>query len=151
MPPETFDCELQHGVKPTMENPSKATLPGVADFRAQAMAHFKEHRDLRKTAEYSNGPYSGPIVKRRRQVGICTLSHPGDEQGNFLTAAHWTDAVIKAYVNADTLQQMIADLPAYEQAAAQEGGWVRDALALLDRPNGQFQALATMIRRDDQT
>jgi hypothetical protein len=150
MPPETFDCELLHGVKLTIENPSKAALRSVADFLAQAMAHFKEHRDVQKTAEYSDGPYSGPLIKRRRWVGSCTLSHPGDERGTFLTAASWTDAVIKAYVNADTLQQMIANLPAYEKAAAQEGGWVRDVLALLDRPNGQLQALAAMILRDNQ-
>jgi hypothetical protein len=76
MSPETFDCELLHGIKLTIENPSKATLPGVADFLAQAMAHFKKHRDGRKTAEYSDGPYSGPTIKRRRQVGICTLFIP---------------------------------------------------------------------------
>ena len=149
MPTETFDCELLHGIKLTIENPSKATLPGVTDFLAQAMAHFKEHRDVRKTADYADGPYSGPIVKRRRKVGNCTLSHPGDERGTFLTAALWTDALVKAYVNSDTLQQMIGELPVY-QKAAQQGGWVSDVLALLDGPNGQFQALARMIRRDSQ-
>src|SRR5689334_12702814 len=56
MSPETFDCELLHGIKLTIENPSKATLAGVADFLAQAMAYFKEQRDVRKTAEYSDGP-----------------------------------------------------------------------------------------------
>ena len=146
MSPETFDCELLHGIKLTIEKPSKATLAGVADFLAQAMAYFKEHRDVRKTVEYSDGPYSGPIVKRRRQVGRCTLSHPGDENGTFLTAALWTDSVVKAYVNADTLQQMIGELPVY-QKAAQQGDWVSDVLALLDKPNGQFHALARMIAR----
>ena len=125
-----FDCELKHGIKLTIENPSTATLRGVADFLAQAMAHFKDHRDVRKTAEYSGGPYSGPIVKRRRQVGSYTLSHPGDEHGTFLTPALWTDAVVKAYVNADTLQQMIGELPVY-QKAGREGGWISDVLAML--------------------
>jgi len=149
MPLETFDCELKHGIKLTVETPSKATLRDVAQFLAQAMAHFKEHRDVRKTGAYSDGPYSGPIVKRRRQVASCTLSHPGDENGTYLTAASWADAVVKAYVNADTLQQMMGALPVYEKAA-QEGGWLSDVLAMLNMPNGELHALARMIRRDSQ-
>jgi hypothetical protein len=54
--------------------------------------------------------------------------------------------VVKAYVNADTLQQMIGELPVY-QKAAQQGGWVSEVLALLNKPNGQFYALARMIAR----
>jgi len=146
MPPETFDCELKHGIKLTIESPSKATLRDVAQFLAQAMAYFKEHRDVRKTENYSDGPYSGPIVKRRRQVATCTLSHPGDEHGTFVTAALWTDALAKAYANADTLLQMIGELPLYRKAA-KEGDWLSDVLAMLDRPNGEFHAFASMIRR----
>jgi hypothetical protein len=147
---ETFDCELKHGIKLTIEGPAKATLRDVAQFLAQAMAQFKEHRDVCKTGDYADGPYSGPIVRRRRQVARCILSHPGDEHGTYLTAASWTDAVLKAYVNADTLLQMIGALPVVSQHAAQEGGWLSDVVAVLKKPNGELHALARMIRRDIQ-
>ena len=149
MPLKTFDCELKHGVKLSIENPAKVALRDVAYFLARAVAHFKDHRDVRKTGEYADGPYSEPIVKRRRQVAVCSLSHPGDEHGTYLTADRWTDAVIKAYVNADTLLQMMGALPAYEKAA-REGDWLNDVFAALKGPNGEFQALARMIRRDSQ-
>lgn len=149
MPTETFACELKHGIMLTIESPSSATLRGVANFLAQAMAHFKEHRDVRKTQAYTHGSYSLPIEKRRGKAAIGTLSHPGDGDGSYLTAALWTDAVIKGYVNADTVLQMIEQLPAYKSAAT-PGDWMCDVLAMLDKPRGEFQAFAFMVRRDAQ-
>ena len=145
MSPERFDCELQHGITLTIESPSKAGLRDVAAFLAHAMTQFKEHR---KTGNYSDGPYSEPIVKRGRPVASCTVAHSGDAKGTYLTADLWTDALVKAYTNADTLLQMIAALPAYQQAsAADPGGWIAQALALLNTPHGELKALAYMIQR----
>lgn len=77
------------------------------------------------------------------------MAHPGDAQGTHLTAALWTDALVKAYASADTLVQMIGALPVYEQAsAADPGGWIAQTLALLNTmPLGEVKALAFMIRR----
>lgn len=144
MPKTPFECELKHGIRLSIDNAAKGSLPGVADFLATAIGHFKKERDELKTQLYAGGPYRGYLVKGRRIIGNCTLSHPGDASGKYLTADEWTTSVINAYTNADTLQQMIQELQAYKAGAS---GWVSEVLELLDKPNGEFLALAAMIRR----
>ena len=100
--------ELRHGIRLTVLN--RATIPGIADFLAKAMNHFKHHRDVLKTDLYKDGPYRGSIINGRHFGGEADLTHPGDEKGGFITAAKWTDTVIWTYCATDTLEQIIKTL-----------------------------------------
>ena len=71
--------ELRHGIRLTVLN--RATIPGIADFLAKAMNHFKHHRDVLKTDLYKDGPYRGSIINGRHFGGEADLTHPGDEKG----------------------------------------------------------------------
>jgi hypothetical protein len=102
------------------------------------MAFFKHHRDSLKTDLFRDGPY---IVRVRD--GICTLSHPGDETGQFLTAAQWTDAVIWAYCAADSIGQIVKELAVYR--AADKTGSMSYLLELL--PSRALEALRVKLQR----
>jgi hypothetical protein len=99
---------------------------------------FKHHRDSLKTDLYKDGPYTVQV-----RNGTCTISHPGDEASQFITAAQWTDAVIWAYTTADTIEQIVNDLAAYR--AADETGSLSYLLELL--PSRALEALRVKLQR----
>lgn len=120
----------------------------VADFLADALNHFKRHRDVLKTVDYAKGPYSGATRARPRGRALCRMSvrNPGDREGRRLTAAQWVEAVIAAYTAANTVEQIVDQLDDYRAAVAREpGSWLADAVGLLDRPHGELLALRCVL------
>jgi hypothetical protein len=141
--------QLTHGVELTayaIREPIAASE--VADFLADALRHFKHHRDERNTGAYTAGPYEG-AARRPRSRPLCRfrLSHPGDAAGHHLTAAQWVEVAAHAYASANTLEQIVADLATYREAAAREArSWLTEVMETLDQPYGELRALRGMFR-----
>jgi hypothetical protein len=146
---EQITYPLPHGIQLAaydIREPIAASQ--VADFLADALRHFKHHRDDLKTGPYTAGPYRG-VVRQPRRRALChlRLTHPGDAAGQPLTAAQWVEAVARAYASANTLVQIVADLDAFKKAAAREPrSWVADAIEMLGRPYGELRALRIVLR-----
>ena len=68
------------------------------------MAHFKRHREELKTGVYKGGPYATDAKRGRKLIGGLRLACPDNQE---LTAAQWTEAVIDAYSNVNSVEQML--------------------------------------------
>jgi hypothetical protein len=144
--------ELLHGIQLTVWNTSRRmTITAVADFLAEAMRHFKHHRDDLKADLYTEGAYRRTVTDRRKVLGTMQLSYSAGQGERFLTAALWTEAVIDAYTNANQVEQMIEELPAYRKAAEKDGGWLDEVVGLLEKPGGDLQAMEVMMKKDRKT
>jgi hypothetical protein len=99
----------------------------LADFLAEAMRHFKQLRDVAKLPvngdSYRRGYRSGP----RMQV-LFDVFHSTP-----LPTALWVDAVISAYTNANTLEQIIDDFKAYRALSKKGDKSMDDLLGLLEK------------------
>jgi hypothetical protein len=138
-PRPPFVCEFRHGVQLTVTHSLKPVpLRQVTPILDSALSFFKHHRDTLKTGLYKDGPYIVQVGN-----GTVTLSHPGDESGQFLTPAQWTDALSWAYSVADTIGQIIKELAAYR--AADTTGSMSYLLELL--PSHDLEALRVKLRR----
>jgi hypothetical protein len=147
LPP--FTCDLRHGLKLTLGQPVEhVPLYGLVNLLADAMTFFKEQRDTRKVATYSSGPYVAVVENRGVTFARLEISHPGDDNENFLSTADWTDAVIDVFSVADTVQDIVRQKAAYRKAIARTGkkGWIREALKLIGTPVGDLQALALNMK-----
>jgi hypothetical protein len=81
-----------------------------------------------------------------------TFAHRGDDEGNYLTAAQWWEAMADAYSTADTIQQMFRQKSAYRAAAKGQGGWTAEVVKLFGKPDGELRAfgIATAHRNQSQ-
>jgi hypothetical protein len=144
---------LPHGIELTVERIREPIeLAYVADFLIDAMRHFKRHRDQLKTGLYTEGAYRG-TARRRRCPRLCDfrLSHAGDKEGHYLTAAQWTEAVISAYTSADTLKQIAEDIERFRaDARTDPTGWVMDVIQALGQPYGHLKALRKMFEQAEK-
>lgn len=139
---------LRHGIQLAVWNSSgRMTIKDLADFLAEAMRHFKNQRDDPKTGAYTGPPYRETAHAKQKILGTMQLSYPAGPIEQFRTVALWTEAVIDAYSNANTVEQMLEQLPAYRQAADKEGGWIREVVGLLVKPGGDLQAMEVMMKR----
>jgi len=141
-------CQLRHGIVLTIgDSAGSVGITGVGDFLAKALRHFKRHRDELKTQLYIDGSFRA-AYRRPRSRAVCNLelSHPGDREDHFLTAALWTDAVIEAYTVADTVEQIAADLDGYRKASAASGGSLDHVLRMIEQPRGDLRALRHMLK-----
>ena len=114
-------------------------LRQVTPILGSAVNFFKHHRDTLKTDLYKDGPYIVCVGN-----GIVKVSHPGDESGQFLTAAQWTDALVWAHSTADTIDQMVEQLDACR--AADTTGSMGYLLEML--PSGALEALRVKLHRN---
>lgn len=154
--PDKLIIELRHGIELTvLVKRRQMPLSTVADFLLQAVLHFKHHRDDLKTAEYMEEPYRWDIDSDITGLSLLKLSYSAKHDKPFLTASLWADAVINAYANTDTIEQMLESLSAYREVAAKEGGWLLEVVNLLGPSDGEVQALKVMIEngliRDQQS
>lgn len=137
--------KLRHGIELTVWKRSEGLdIRIVADFLAQAMAHFKRHRDELKTGVYKGRPYGTDAKKGRKMVDGLQLACP---VGQELTAAQWTEAIIDAYSSVNTVEQMMDDLPTWQQAVQREGSSLLDIVAMLGKPGGDLAAMDAMLKR----
>jgi hypothetical protein len=141
-------CDLRHGVKlEVYREPGKLKVNMVGDFLAKAIEHFKHHRDVLKTDRYKGNPFCLTFSRGRgrKAARLATMQLICPE---VLTAALWTDAVVSAYSEVNSVEQMIEDLPAWKQAVAEEGQsvFLREVVGLLDKPEGDLQAMQMMLK-----
>src|SRR3954466_8701381 len=114
---DSIFCDLRHGAKLEIHRiPGKVPIQIVGNFLAKAMEHFKHHRDVLKTDRYTGNPFcltfsSGRGRKALRLATMQLLSPP-------LTAALWADAMISAYCTVNSVEQMVEQLPMWQQAVA---------------------------------
>jgi hypothetical protein len=139
-------CILPHGIELNITDTANLKISQVADFLADAMKHFKRHRDEMKTELYKDGPYAAMIERGPKALGRCQISNPGDPQGNLLTANQWTEAVIHAYSTSNTIEQMQQSIDAF-YAQAKPGDSVHEILELIGQRGGDLRALALMVKR----
>ena len=100
-------CDLRHGVKLEIYRKSgRLKLQMVGDFLAKAMEHFKHHLHVLKTDRYTGNPFCQTIKKGRMKLGTMQLSYACKEGEQPLTAAIWTDAVIRAYTRLSRLSRI---------------------------------------------
>ncbi len=131
MPRDAITYDLPHGIRLTVSDTSgKLTIREVADVLAEAVTHFKRHRDDLKAATYALGDYVRPAARGRKVLGEVRLSAPTAEA---LSPDQWTAAVIRAYVEANTLEDMREELAAYRTAAGKNGGWLLEVVRLLEQ------------------
>ena len=133
---------LRHGLELTV--PANAGIDGVCLLLGEAIRYFKHQRDALKTEIYAQGSFRWKTPNGRRLVGEGELRNPGDEAGRYLSAAQWTDAVIWAYSTADTIDQMMRELPAFR--AADTAGSLSYVLDLL--PKQPLEAFKQYLERN---
>ena len=136
---------LRHAVALSLWNTSgQLDIHDVAFFLSEAVRHFKYHRDELKSDPYPGGSFETQLKTGRRVRGFVQLSRSGVHP---LATAAWADAVIDAYTKANTVEQMLEDLPAIKQAASGSSAEFRELIGLLGDPGGDLLALATMFNR----
>ncbi|MBX3396764.1 MAG: hypothetical protein KF841_15510 [Phycisphaerae bacterium] len=136
---------LQHGILLSMWNTSgKLDVHDTAFFLSEAVLHFKNHRDELKSDPYPGGSFETQLKTGRQVRGFLQLFRPGTHP---LSIAAWGDAVIDAYTKANTVEQMLEDLPTIQQAASGSSAEFRELIARLSNPGGDLLLLAAMFKR----
>jgi hypothetical protein len=96
-PLPSFTCDLRHGLKLTLAQPVEhVPIYAFTDLLAAAVNHFTDQQHVQKVAIYRVGPYVAVVEHRGMMVTRLEISHPGDENKDFLSTAKWTDAVIES-------------------------------------------------------
>jgi ankyrin repeat protein len=141
-------CVLRHGIQLTIANTSgRLRIYDVADFLAEALRHCKHLRDVLKATTYTGSLYSQTVKKGRTILGSIQLSCPNNSE---LSPGMWTEAVADAYSRANSVEQMLDSLSVYQEAAEDDSSYMREVVAALPKPGGDFLAMMILCRQDRQ-
>ncbi|MBP3954366.1 hypothetical protein J8F10_03520 [Gemmata sp. G18] len=75
-------------------------------------------------------------------MGMIRLSYGGAAP---LTADQWVEGVVKGYVEANALEDMVEQLPAYRVEAEKCGGQLLEVVKHLARRGGDLDALRVVL------
>lgn len=136
---------LPHGIQLTVwKNVGNLGIRDVAGFLAEALKYFKQYGAESGDGLYDENGYCTTIKRARKNLGSIVLSRQDHTK---LPVGLWREAVVEAYTNANSIEQMLDDLPTWRQATEQDGGRLREIVEMLDMPDGDLLAFAAMFER----
>ncbi len=134
---------LQNGITFDISYPRQPPpIEAIADVLSEFLEYFRE----RKTEQEIYTERWPPVAYARdgrKFYANCHLFYPG--QGN-LPADSWINAIIVARIAADQVMHMMKNIEVYR---AQDDGWIRDAVATLDKRNGYLDCFELILKRVD--
>ena len=132
-------CDLRHGVKLEIyPELGRLKVQMVGDFLAKAVEHFKHHRDVLKKDPYTGDPFCQTFKKGRMKQGTMQLSYACKEGEPSLTAALWTDAVIRAYTGCQHGRADNRGITRMKKAVTADGQspFLREMVGMIEKPDG---------------
>jgi hypothetical protein len=108
---------------------------------AEETERFKGYGDR---LEIDDQPYRFSINAGRKRLARMVVCAPAN---GIVTASQWIRALVETYSVANTVEQILDDLPAFKKTAEEEGGHTAELVSMLDRPGGDLHAFSALLKR----
>lgn len=142
---ESERYELKYGIGLSISSESgDLDVAGLAEFLSAAMSHLKNKREEVVSDPFIVQPCCVRAFSRRIKSGECKIIYDDLD----LPLNHWIDALVDAYVKANTLEQFIDELDAWAECAAREpASSISEIIRSCTEVGGKSRAWGLMLAR----